>query len=388
MTKVLHVLAGVSAENGGPTAALLGMLRMLKGSTVRCSVAVGVTDSRDGGVLREIASDAVALHTFPRERWCAYSYSGAFARAIGPLVRAHDVLHVHSMWNWPVYRAAVAARAAGVPVIFRPAGAMDKFDVQKHAALKRLLGPLFLRRLFQPPNLFHCTARREAEQLVTYGGAARRAVLPLPVPPAAAVPASVRAATRQRLSLAPAAPVALFLGRLNYKKGLEVLLPALAEVRKTEPDLQLIIAGDGEDDIKRLIGELIPRHGLGGAVHRLGFVAGADKAALIAACDVFVLPSQNENFGMSVVEALAAGLPVVATPGVYILGELAANVAISVCERSVDGVAGALADMLGRVRSDAPGLGRAAVAAWAGHYSPALLRPRYEELYAGIVLPT
>lgn len=385
MTKVLHVIAGVSTASGGPTTALLSMLDMLQGSGVHCSVAVGMTEPMDQIVLERLKRSAVELHMWPRERISRFAYSRGFSRDIGALARGHDVIHIHSMWNWISYRAATAAREAGVPVVFRPAGALDEFDVQKHAWLKKILGPLFLRRLFQPPNVFHCTARQEAEHLVTYGGRARRETLPLAVPAVTGVEASVRAATRQRLDIPTEAPVVLFMSRFNYKKGLELLLPALAKVRASGVALHFILAGAGEPEIQGLVDSLIARHDMAGWTHQAGFVEGPEKSAMLAASDVFVLPSQNENFGVSVVEALSAGLPALVSPFVYIAEEIGPSAALVVCDRSVEGIARALENLLGRNPAERLAADAEARALWARHFSPEVLRSRYVDFYRRVI---
>lgn len=385
MIRVLHVIAGVSPTSGGPTSALLGMLDMLHGSEIRCSVAVGITDLGDQIVLEKLERSAAALHALPRERFSRFAYSRGFSRHIGVLVRGHDLVHVHSMWNWTSYRAAVTARESGVPVVFRPAGALDKFDVQKHAWSKRILGRLFLHRLFQPPNVFHCTARREAEQLVTYGGDAAREVLYLPVAADRGVDEALRALTRQRLGIPAGAPVVLFMSRLNYKKGLEHLLPALAKIRSQSPNLHFILAGTGETAIERMVDDLIDQNQMGQWTHRVGFVTGHEKASMLAASDVFALPSQNENFGVSVVEALAMGLPVLVSPEVYIVGEIGPSPALAVCERSVEGVAEGLGELLSRAMAGHAGLASEARALWARHFAPDVLRPRYVDFYRRVI---
>jgi glycosyltransferase involved in cell wall biosynthesis len=316
---------------------------------------------------------------FPRQRPDIFGFSRGFAARIDALARAADVIHTHSMWNWPVYRAARAARRAGVPVIFRPAGALDRFDVQKRALAERVIGPLFLRRLLAP-NVFHCTARREAEQLVAYGGDARREVLPLPVAAVACAGEEARASVRRRLGIPAEAPVVLFMSRLNYKKGLD-LLPALARARAALPDLHFILAGAGEREIEALVDQLVKEHAMTAWTHRLGFVGGAEKAAMLAASDVFALPSQNENFGVSVVEALSAGLPVLVSPEVYIVGEIGATPAIDICAREIGALAAGVGSLLARVCAERPALAVEARAIWARHFSPAVVRPRYVDFY-------
>jgi glycosyltransferase involved in cell wall biosynthesis len=301
------------------------------------------------------------------------------------LVRAHDVVHIHSMWNWPTFWAAHVAKQENVPVVFRPAGSLDRFDVLKHERSKSLLGPLFLRRLFEAPNVFHCTAQRESDQLVTYGGRAIREILPLPVL-GQKMATDLGSELRGKFGISADAPVVGFLSRLNYKKGLELLLPALAQVRVHFPGLHFLLAGAGEKEIERMVSDLIATHGLADCTHRLGLVEGPDKAAVLAAADVFALPSQNENFGVSVIEALSAGRPVLVSPEVYITSEIEPSPALVVCARTVDAIALNLAKLLASVQCNRAELAVEAESIWTRHFAPDVLRSRYADFYQRVIL--
>jgi glycosyltransferase involved in cell wall biosynthesis len=101
----------------------------------------------------------------------------------------------------------------------------------------------------------------------------------------------------------------LFLGRLHPKKGCDLLIDALATVSKKD---ELIIALAGPDEIgwRRELHARASRFGLDSSVVFLGMLEGDLKTGALAAADAFILPSHQENFGLAVVEALAAGLPV------------------------------------------------------------------------------
>ena len=103
----------------------------------------------------------------------------------------------------------------------------------------------------------------------------------------------------------------LMLGRLGTAKGSYDLLEAASEVREQFPTMQLALGGDGEHD---KVAAAAARLHLAGRVHLLGWVTGADKEQALRTARVYVLPSYNEGLPMSVLEAMAAGLPVISTP--------------------------------------------------------------------------
>ena len=121
-----------------------------------------------------------------------------------------------------------------------------------------------------------------------------------------------REAVLHRFGLRGGDFVVLYLGRLHPKKGLDVLLDAVAGL----PDVALVIAGSGDARYEERLRQRAAAPGFGGRVHFAGFVSGAEKDLLLQGADVFALPSEHENFGIAVLEALMAGLPVVVSPGV------------------------------------------------------------------------
>lgn len=103
----------------------------------------------------------------------------------------------------------------------------------------------------------------------------------------------------------------LFLGRMSREKGIYDLLSAVAALRRTHPGLQLLCAGDGEiDGVMQRAAEL----GIGGAVRVIGWLPALERQRALAQCAALVVPSYVEGLSMCVLEAMAAGTAVVATP--------------------------------------------------------------------------
>jgi len=124
------------------------------------------------------------------------------------------------------------------------------------------------------------------------------------------VPRPARADLRGRHDLGPG-PVALFFGGLKPRKNLPMLLDVWTRVAPLHPEARLLIAGGGP-----LLGRLralAERRGLAGSVRFTGYVAEAEKADHFSLADLFVFPSAMEGFGLAVAEAMACGLPVVAS---------------------------------------------------------------------------
>jgi glycosyltransferase involved in cell wall biosynthesis len=136
--------------------------------------------------------------------------------------------------------------------------------------------------------------------------------------------------------------VALFLSRIDAKKGLDLLIPALAAMKGRGVPLALVIAGQGEPAFESTLRREAARLGVESELVWGGFVRGRDKLALLAEADLFVLPSYSENFGIAVVEAMACSLPVVVSDQVAIHREVGRAGAGVVVPCQVEDLAGAL----------------------------------------------
>ncbi len=123
-----------------------------------------------------------------------------------------------------------------------------------------------------------------------------------------------KAAIRDRLEIGQDRPVAVFTGRLVSTKGLPMLLRAWRGVLESTPDGLLLLVGSGGLGLQNCESELrgfADQHDLGGSVRFTGSVA--EVGDYLRAADLFVFPSQRESFGISVIEAMACGLPVIAS---------------------------------------------------------------------------
>jgi glycosyltransferase involved in cell wall biosynthesis len=201
-----------------------------------------------------------------------------------------------------------------VPLVIHPNNSLDPYDLRKHWRIKRSLRPV-LRWLLAGTRALWTASELESERLDTFGVRVDRFVSPLPVE----LPNPV-----ERPPDAPAGNV-LFLGRLDRKKGIERLIQAVAIAQQRGTPLRTVIAGTGDEEYASALRELAESHLADGTFDFPGHVAGDEREALFRAASVFVLHSDNENFGIAVIEALGYGLPVVLSPEVYIAGDLAAR---------------------------------------------------------------
>ncbi|HPA19795.1 MAG TPA: glycosyltransferase [Verrucomicrobiae bacterium] len=323
--KVLHVIPSVSPLRGGPSRAVLGMVRALR--SAGCDAEIACTDDDGPGRLRvplgaPIEWEGARVHFFPRfSPPIGALREFQYAAALGPWLRrcipSHDLVHVHAIFSYASTRAMGIARRCGKPYVVRPIGQLSPWSLQQKAAKKRLYLALAERRNIAGACGVHCTSDAERRDILDFAPDLPAFVSPIGMEPPERQ-AGAREAVRRRFSVRDDEMVILYLGRLHPKKGIELLLDATS--RLPARGFALVIAGSGEDRYEARLRERAAAPGFGGRVHFAGFVAGRDKDLLLQGSDLFVLPSEHENFGIAVLEALMAGLRVVVTPGVALEG--------------------------------------------------------------------
>ena len=271
-----------------------------------------------------------------------------------------DVVHVFGYRDAVTTLTAVWARLRSIPYVFEP---LDMYvrryrNVPVKRAFDRLLGEPVARGA----ALVIAVSELERAELIEAGLDPRRVVVR---PNGFPAPHEERgSALRDRLGLGPEVPLILNVGRISFKKGLDLLLEAVGGI----PDVHLALVGpdDGDGTYSRLEA-MRARPELAGRVHLLPPVDDRQPRELYGEADVFVLPSWNESFGMVAAEAAAAGTPVVLTDrcGVAaLLGERAAVIVPPDAGRIREAIVRVLADPALRARLAAGGREVAREVSW------------------------
>ena len=300
---------------------------------------VHVATTDDNGIDRlnvqcgaPICDSGVTYWFFPRQTRF-YTVSLPLNRWLARHVADYDIVHIHAMFSFSSVAAAYRARRRCVPYI------VGRSELSTAGAFKTggrgsKDSPFSFWRAASsgepPPSITRVTRERiEAAEL---GIAGRAEIIPNAVD--GCPQTSVAGAFRARHPELQGRQIVLFLSRLDAKKGLDLLLPAFAKVRKQQPETILVLAGNGDTDLTKRLHHECVRLGLGADVLWPGFLGAAEKQAALQDADLFVLPSYSENFGIAPVEAMNAGVPIVISDRVAIHQDVtAANAGIVVpCE--------------------------------------------------------
>lgn len=350
--RILHVISTLAPAAGGPTAVIQSLATAQ--ADAGHDVTVCTTDRNNPTRTKLPAShfetfypDRVTLKVFS-VAYAPLLVSFSMAKWLAANVKNFDVVHIHGLYRFPPMYAAYQARKQGVPYVVRPHGSLDPYLYDKSARsvrLKRLFERLFVLPNLHRASAIHYTAEDERERVSFLALRAPSFVVPngldwqryRELPP--------RGALRTRLGIGDA-PMVLFLGRIHFKKGLDLLIPAFAAVARNMPGVKLVIAGPENDDYGEKVRGWVRDHGLEEAVHFVGPLRGDDVVQAYVDADVFTLPSYTENFGMTVAEAMACALPVVISDQVNIYAEVARAGAGAVVRCDVQELTGALEMLL------------------------------------------
>ncbi|NDQ56954.1 MAG: glycosyltransferase [Acidipila sp.] len=339
--KILQVVESLAPRYGGPSVACPAMCREF----ARCGheTAIYSTDADGGGRLDvpvNLPLDGppirgVRLHYF--HAWSfppLYKFSPPLAGALRKTASSFDVAHIYSLYGFPTAAAAHYCRKSGVPYVIHPHGSLDPFLRTHHALRKAAYSRCFL------PTIFAGAAAvmfNSAEELKLSRDAPELAHLDDPAgngPSSVIVDVGVeeiffsgpsegvRHEFREKYPEWRGRRLVTYFGRLNFKKGLDILVAAFCAVAREQNDLHLVLAGpDGDgygEKIRRWLGDA-------GMLERATFtgnVAGAERVALLQGSAVMMLTSYTENFGQAVAEAMAAGVAVIISDRVNIWPEV------------------------------------------------------------------
>jgi glycosyltransferase involved in cell wall biosynthesis len=306
--RVAHIIAGLDPVYGGPSYSvprLCEALVAIGAETMLLSVAEKESDQRDAYYMgyrdRRFAWDYARIPILRRLR-----SSRALSSALRDAAPTADVIHNHGLWVMPNISAGGAAADGPTPLMVSPRGMLAPAALGFSRLKKRAFWALLQGPVIRGASCIHATSEQEYEEIRGFGLANPVAIIPngIDLPGVAARPTAAPAVER----------VVLSLGRIHPKKGLARLVNAWSKVEVGYPGWRLKIIGPpelGHDNELRAFAMALglTRISIEGSIY------GEAKTTAYRDADVFVLPTLNENFGLTVAEALAAGTPVISTKG-------------------------------------------------------------------------
>ena len=368
--RILHVTPNASRAYGGPTYSLVAYSIAARSGGATVSIAAPTLPEVDREWIQAQLPN-VDLHLFPSYGRGAFLASPALQGWLRRKGSEFDVIHVHGLLN-PV--SSLASRTCvrnRWPLVVRPFGTLSQFTfAHRRGLLKRAYMAAIESANLEGASAIHFTtdAERDASTWHAIEWGERARVVPPPW-----IGTIAESAAHQSTS-----STVLFLSRLHPVKNVELLIDAWPIVLRSIPVAKLVIAGNGDP---RYVQALRARATT--LAPSISFVGHADdlvKNELLASATIFALPSFHENFGISVLEALAAGLPAVITPEVQLSEFVRQHTLGVIAEATVPAFAAAIVRALtdnalrARCSADGPEL-------VARYYSPATIGEELLQMY-------
>ncbi|WP_339386217.1 glycosyltransferase [Vibrio caribbeanicus] len=230
-------------------------------------------------------------------------------------IQASDLVHVQSIFNTPTPISLLYSKILKKKVLLSPRGSLGEWCLNNGSKLK-LLWLKYAIRPFLENVVWHSTSLQEKGEILRVFPNACVEIIPNGIEYGRFQVSNELSKTNYIKRFvgidSKAEKIVISMGRIEKKKGFDVLIQSFLSVLSRYPTAKLIIAGHDEGELTNLL-SLIEKLKLGQSVFLIGSIAGQDKIDFLANADLFALPSHNENFGNVYIESLAAGTPIVAS---------------------------------------------------------------------------
>jgi len=314
--KIIHVIGSIDPAKGGPQAVVirLAAAQATLGHEVHL-VSYGNPEIEKRAFLAAAAipnSGMVQRHILPMPQRIERLFAPRARRLLRRLLAGADFVHLHGIWEANLRVAAVLARRRGIPYCVRPAGMLDVWSLKQKAWKKRLALLAGYRRMLDGAAFIQALNMDEAKLMEPLRLQPASVVIPNGIFLEELEPDDRSDILRRRIPALGARRFVLFLSRLHYKKGLDILAEAFAIAAPACPDVDLVVAGPDEG-AGQAFEQAIAAKGLSERVHMAGPLYGREKIRAMLEAECFCLPSRQEGFSVAITEALACGLPAVIT---------------------------------------------------------------------------
>jgi glycosyltransferase involved in cell wall biosynthesis len=335
--KILHVIPSVNPATGGPAEGLKQLCHVY----------------HMGGHEVDVASldspELIAQYNFPARvfalgpGWGLYGYAPRAARWFKENLARYDVVFINCIWQYNTLAAYRALTRTATPYAVFTHGMLDPYFQRRYPLkhIKKLIyWHLFLREILSGASTVLFTS--EEEKILARQSFPRYQVRETVVPYGIFGPECDMAAAGEefltRWPILRGKRLVATIGRIHPKKGTDILIKAFAATMAADPCRHLVIAGPDQIGIKKSLEVMAAGLGIKNRITWTGMLTGAAKWGALAASELFVLPSHQENFGIVVAEAMACSLPIIVSNKVNIWREVENYGAGLICDDTLKGV--------------------------------------------------
>ena len=263
-------------------------------------------------------------------------------------IKSFDLIIIHSLYSFPVFVGATLALLYHKPYIIIPHGALEPILRIKSRTIKNIYHFIFADWMLSKADTIIFNHEYDRKESIFNALKAHSVIIPLGFDNTKYIEQQKKGEFRRKYLSGYQGPFVLFLGRLNFKKGLDLLIDAFEKVITKNPDCLLVMVGNADpasyqDQIKKWI--LINK--LDDKVILTGPLYNEDKINAYSDADIFVMPSLSENFGYTLFEAMASRIPVIVSESVSYSQEVSNSKAGIVIRRNSEDLALAILQLIG-----------------------------------------
>ena len=286
---VLHVLEDFSFQSGGIRTVVLDLHTRLLNSNINSKILTTRTECGDEAI--KVDGD-----TAP------WRYSKNLKITLKELLAKNeiDIIHIHGVWMHPQYAAAKFAKLNNLPFLITCHGMYEPWLWSQGTLKKKLYFNLVVKSTFSKANYLHAITSNEAIEIKRL----------FPNTPSIEIPNLIDSDQSIEDNYNHKEKYVLYVGRLDPKKGIDLLIEAFANFKSSE--FKLKIAGSF-NDYKQELDDLVSSLKLESKIEFLGLITGEEKVKLFKDAFVFVAPSHSEVVGMVNLEAAIFKTPVITT---------------------------------------------------------------------------
>ena len=299
MIKVVHTVHAFTAESGGTSTCTYDLLTALNNTGIQANVIVTTPRKQDVPLMGYGEKWIIPVENDEKTPFCISSHLHDALEQTDA-----DIYHTNGLWRYCNHVVATIARKKGKPYVITPHGMLYPQALARSKWQKRLLRKVFFDKDLQEAACIHVTCEDEMRYVRALGFTNPIAVIANPVP----MPHICFPKRKGNVKFG-------YLGRLHPRKHVERIIEALALLsREEQAQCELVLMGSGDAAYELLLRQRAEQYGLNN-VQFTGFVSGQEKEKQLAGLSALFVPSDFENFGMIIAEALACGTPVFASTG-------------------------------------------------------------------------
>ena len=316
--KLLVVVPSLGAVYGGPSKSVIELTQALGKSGIHVdlvSTNANGKDVIDLPVKTWVQRDNYRVQVFPCKTIGDYKLSISLTQWLFQHVRDYDIVQTNAIFSLPNLPAYLACRWNNKPYVVIPRGMLEPWALSYKAKKKKIYYDLIEKPALKRASAIQMLASTEAAQIKPLNLQSPLVISPNVIHRQDFEALPTGQSFYEQFPETKDKKVILFLGRIDPKKGLDLLATAFGRAKKQFPNIHLVVAGPDNIGFLPTVKQYFTDNQCLDSVTFTGILTGQIKYSALVAADYYVAPSYSEGFSMSVLEGMAAGLPCIITTG-------------------------------------------------------------------------